>query len=92
MKEEIYEYLWSLGILEAEKNTCIVGIKTPTREVTVNDPLTSNGWTRRDAIIDSVRGGGRLQGLFSDEEWTLLRGMITRMDREVKLSNLLEKK
>ena len=43
-------------------------------------------------IIEAVRGGDRLDILFSDEEWIILRGMITRMDRNIKLNNLLEKK
>jgi hypothetical protein len=71
-KGEIYNYLWSLGILEA-KQTGWVG----------------PGGPRRDEIIDSVRGGLRLEGLFSDEEWIILRGMIISMDRNIKLNNLL---
>lgn len=66
-KEEIYNYLWTLGILEAK----------------------STRSRRRDSIIEEVRGGKRLQFLFSDEEWIILRGMITRMDRNIKLNNLL---
>jgi len=85
MKEEIYEYLWSLGILEKRRDNA-VGV------LPLKVDYYGNYSTRRDAIIDSIRGGDRLKALFSDEEWTLLRGMITRMDREVKLSNLLEKK
>ena len=82
-KGEIYNYLWSLGILEAKQTAGWVG---PIRR------LWPSGGPRRDEIIDSVRGGLRLEGLFSDEEWIILRGMIISMDRNIKLNNLLEKK
>ena len=79
-KGEIYNYLWSLGILEAKQTGW------------VNWSSSFRGGPRRDEIIDSVRGGLRLEGLFSDEEWIILRGMSISMDRNIKLNNLLEKK
>ena len=48
--------------------------------------------SRRDSIIEAVRGGDRLEILFSDEEFIILSGMITRMDRNIKLNKILEKK
>lgn len=46
--------------------------------------------TRRDSIIEAVRDGHRLEVLFSDEEFIILSGMITRFDRDVKLNKILD--
>ena len=46
--------------------------------------------SRRDSIIEAVRGGDRLEILFSDEEFIILSGMITEFDRDIKLNKILD--
>jgi hypothetical protein len=72
--KQIYYYLWSLGILETKGR--------------------QNKTTRRDSIIEAIRSGRGLdgfnRGLFSDEEFIILRGMITEFDRDIKLNKILD--